>query len=225
MTDRNPTDEALAEATSKYALRPDEADELFAAAWAARGETPNIVDLQSRRRAILPTWFAAAAAIVLAAPIIWYSQRELSPEGTGIKSAAGTPNVELTPIVGTVVDGEPSAGRVLPPGGELAPGERVLLRYRVDRPAHLTLWVQPRDGAVEVLWTGDVQAGDGEVGAGGSAHALNPEGYGPFTLAVGASVRGQVEEPPAELTAQAIRTVCVDYGVDVVDLVGPRVAP
>lgn len=111
---------------------------------------------------------AAGVAVVLLAP----REGPLPDDVLRPKSATAVLDVTLEGVVGRRGEGAPVIDRRFARSGHVEAGESVLFRYRLSRPAHLTLVIDRGTGG-EVAWSSPPGALDGEVAHDGRALSLD----------------------------------------------------
>jgi len=173
--------------TAEEMLAPDdllsraEQERLFASAapQTVPAERPVLKVMHLERRRFRLAW-GAAAAVVAAGLVMMFrpAQRNARDDLKGVAAPAAA----LIPLVGARTP-MPHVVRALPAGGQLAPGELLLLRIRLDAPAWVYLLSQKPGEAAELIWPLQVdarhEAGEFEVAESGSALAVDPGALGP----------------------------------------------
>ncbi len=146
-------------------LSPAESEAMFDAAVGAR-----VVPIRRR------TWawgalVAAAASVVLALSV----GLPAVDDGMQVKAGGTGIDVALEGVVGRRVDGgDPIIDRRFARQGRLEAGESVLFRYRLSKPAHLTLVIDRGSGGA-VEWTAPPGPLEAEVAHDGRALSLDAE--------------------------------------------------
>lgn len=158
-------------------LSAAEADAMFAGAADAAappgtaGPAPPRGVVPLRRRALAWVALAAAASVALLIGIT----RRPTDEATGVKAGGAGVELSLEGVVGRRVDGGgPVIDRRFARRGRLVPGESILFRYRLSRPAYLTLVIDRGEGGA-VEWTAPPGVLTAEVAHGGRALSLDAE--------------------------------------------------
>lgn len=160
-------------------LSAAEADAMFAGAadaaaarpGTAAGSAPPRGVVPLRRRALAWVALAAAASVAL---LIGLTRRP-TDEATGVKAGGAGIELSLEGVVGRRVDGGgPVIDRRFARRGRLAPGESILFRYRLSRPAYLALVIDRGEGGA-LEWAAPPGVLAAEVAHGGRALSLDAE--------------------------------------------------
>ena len=124
-------------------------------------------------------WGLSAAALVLVSLVTILHPTQRNPE-SGFKGGVA-PSAVLIPLAGARSP-TPHVVRALGTGGQLAPGELLLLRIRLDAPAWVYLLSQKEGEPAELIWprhaTEQHGAGEFELAESGSALAIDPSALG-----------------------------------------------
>ncbi|MBN2497192.1 MAG: zf-HC2 domain-containing protein [Deltaproteobacteria bacterium] len=197
-------------APPEAALSAQEADRIFAAACPAPAP-----GWRERLRALL-RWpvlapAAAALAVGIAALIFLLQPAPRSPESapgyTGVKSAGAeiVESLDLIGLVGRIQDGRPTVVRPARDGEALVDGEVLLLRVRVSQPAWVSLFGETGRSLIPIYaFDRQLEAGEHELAASGSALAIQPGQLGSRARLIGIACPARV---PSEAVQRAEQIV------------------